>query len=120
MANEIQYGMKTQEVIADILDERVRQIMMERHDIAKDDRYVDGELSLAAACYVTESYRNGHISDLKNALLTGFSGQIWPWSGRWWNPGDRRRNLVRATALIVADIERLDRASTSDATQAQG
>lgn len=27
----------------------------------------------------------------------------------WWKPKDRRRNLVKAGALIVAEIERLDR-----------
>jgi hypothetical protein len=27
----------------------------------------------------------------------------------WWKPKDRRRDLVRAAALIIAEIERLDR-----------
>jgi hypothetical protein len=35
---------------------------------------------------------------------------IWPWSPDWWKPRDARRNLERAAALIIAEIERLDRA----------
>ena len=33
----------------------------------------------------------------------------WPWVRRWWKPTDRRRDLVKAGALILAEIERLDR-----------
>ena len=31
------------------------------------------------------------------------------WDSEWWKPKDRRRDLIRAGALIVAEIERLDR-----------
>ena len=34
---------------------------------------------------------------------------LWPWAAEWWKPKDCRRNLVRAGALILAEIERLDR-----------
>lgn len=37
--------------------------------------------------------------------------RLWAWHSRWWKPKDRRCNLVRAGALIVAEIERLDRAA---------
>lgn len=33
----------------------------------------------------------------------------WPWSREWWKPKNPRRDLVKAGALIVAEIERLDR-----------
>jgi hypothetical protein len=36
---------------------------------------------------------------------------FWPWSIDWCKPGDRRQNLVKAGALIIAEIERLDRAA---------
>jgi len=32
------------------------------------------------------------------------------WAREWWKPKDRRRDLIRAAALIVAEIERLDHA----------
>jgi hypothetical protein len=38
---------------------------------------------------------------------------LWPWHDDWWKPKDRRRDLIRAAALIVAEIERLDRAAKS-------
>lgn len=36
-------------------------------------------------------------------------GLGWPFPPRSWKPKDRRRDLVRAAALLVAEIERLDR-----------
>ena len=35
----------------------------------------------------------------------------WPWDAAWWKPATRQRNLVKATALIVAEIERNKRAA---------
>jgi hypothetical protein len=35
------------------------------------------------------------------------------WDRDSWKPKDRRRNLVRAAALLIAEIERLDRRETS-------
>ncbi|MEB3421767.1 hypothetical protein VK682_24660 [Salipiger manganoxidans] len=37
--------------------------------------------------------------------------QLWPWDRKWWKPTTPRRDLVKAGALIVAEIERLDRAA---------
>ena len=35
----------------------------------------------------------------------------WPWDEKWWKPfPDPIRNLVKSAALIVAEIERLQRA----------
>jgi hypothetical protein len=33
----------------------------------------------------------------------------WPWDASWWKPKDVIRNLVRAGALIAAEIDRLRR-----------
>ena len=38
---------------------------------------------------------------------------LWPWAASWWKPKNRRRDLVRAAALIVAEIERIDRATVA-------
>jgi hypothetical protein len=40
-----------------------------------------------------------------------FSPARWPWSQDWWKPTNPRRDLVKAGALIAAEIERLDRAT---------
>lgn len=86
-------------VVDEVADERRRQIEGEgwslQHD---DDEHGAGELAKAAACYA--------ISD---RICDGALPNIWPWSAYWWKPKSRRRDLVRAAALIVAEIERLDR-----------
>lgn len=82
----------------DIAAERQRQIESEGWTPEHDDTHADGgynnepPLPQAAACY---------------ALGKRF---CWPWDEEYWKPGtDRRRQLVKAGALIVAEIERLDR-----------
>jgi hypothetical protein len=62
---------------------------------------------------------NDNLSrDDKEAVLSAriTSPVRWPqgWAG-WWKPKLRRENLVRAGALIIAEIERLDRASRRNA-----
>jgi hypothetical protein len=39
----------------------------------------------------------------------GWPELFWPWRGPRFRPGERRDNLVRAGAFILAEIERLDR-----------
>lgn len=75
----------------DVLGERRRQIEAEGWTQEDDDKQTDSEMAHAAACYA-----------LNNA-------SVWPYSISWWKPTDRRRNLVKAGALILAEIERLDR-----------
>lgn len=43
---------------------------------------------------------------------------VWPWDWAWWKPKNPRRDLVRAAALIIAEIERLDRAAEASAAKA--
>ena len=38
---------------------------------------------------------------------------FWPWERDWWKPVDNRRDLVRAGALISAELDRMDRARKS-------
>lgn len=77
-------------VIAEIAAER-RQQVEDGRDASHDDELGQGELALAAAAYTC-----GDVS-------------LWPWSVEWWKPKDRRRNYVRAAALLIAEIERMDR-----------
>lgn len=84
--------------IDDIAAERRRQIEQEGWHEQHDDLHDGGALAKAAACYA--------LVDFPNVMRTRF----WPWDPQWWKPKDRRRDLVKAGALIVAEIERLDRA----------
>lgn len=46
------------------------------------------------------------------ALINKHSMGGWPWSRAWWKPASRRRCLIKAGALILAEIERIDRAES--------
>ena len=93
------------EAARDVLAERQRQISAE----AKygDAEHENGELAIAAACYALIAERGLQVATLQIPKL-------WEWTG-WriegFKPRDKRRNLVKAGALILAEIERLDRAS---------
>jgi hypothetical protein len=87
--------------LRDVAAERERQKSEENWTPKHDDEHSNGELAQAAACYA-----------LEHPGYSGFTHQ-WPWDSEWWKPKDRRRNLVRAGALILAEIERLDRATAT-------
>ena len=103
----------------DVLAERRRQITAEGWTPERDDTHAAGELAAAAACYATNAsvasrfVANGSVpaSRIDAAVGRCEAPPGWPWSSRWWKPKDRRRDLVRAAALIIAEIERLDRAA---------
>ncbi|MGX9966093.1 hypothetical protein ACVFYP_22395 [Roseomonas sp. F4] len=90
-------------VILELARERERQIDGEGFALERDDQYDRGELALAAACYAGETGTFG------SGLLGQVKRLCWPWSALWWKPTTRRRDLIKAGALIVAEIERLDR-----------
>lgn len=94
----------------DVLAERQRQISAEGISLAQDDCYTRGELAQAAACYAASS-ASRDIS---------YIWHLWPWSNNWWKPGTSRRDLVKAGALILAEIERQDRAHAAFAARRKG
>ena len=97
-----------------VLDERQRQIEQEGWTPEHDDQHDKGQLAEAASCYADAS------------VYAGLYGQAppnpsddWPWDWCWWKPADRRRMLVKAGALILAEIERLDRVEALRAESAK-
>lgn len=88
----------------DVLAERQRQITEEGWTLGDDDLQIHGQIARAAAAYA-----------LNAAGYPATSKDIWPWLDHWWKPGTPRRDLVKAAALIIAEIERLDRAERGDA-----
>ena len=87
---------------ADVLAERRRQVEREGWTPAHDDLYDAAELPRAAAAYVL----NGGNDE---------APCIWPFHSKWWKPRDARANYVRAAALLLAEIERIDRAALQGA-----
>jgi len=90
----------------DVLAERWRQVAGEGWTPEHDDKHDRGEMAYAAACYALQT-RSG----VGMGWLHDIIDRLWPWSAEWWKPKTKRANLVRAGALILAEIERIDRAS---------
>ncbi len=91
-------GKEVPQAWLDVQAERRRQITAEGWTPEHDDLYCAAELPRAAAAYIL----NGANDE---------APAIWPFSAKWWKPRDARANYVRAAALILAEIERLDRAA---------
>jgi hypothetical protein len=91
-----------------IMLERSRQIVQERWTPGHDDTFDQGELACAGASYaMAASVQSSHNAQL--AQLAKPPRQ-WPYENKWWKPtADPIRNLVKAGALIAAEIDRLQR-----------
>lgn len=99
-----------------IAEERKRQIEKEGWDIKHDDTEHDnGGLALVGACYAIDVVKRIGKAYLVypplNNLVHNFSSNAWPWDLKWWKPtpDDPVRQLVKAGALIAAEIDRLQR-----------
>ncbi len=97
-------------VVDEIVGERCRQIASEGWTPQHDDEHDGGQMAMAAACYAAPQ-RMFKAQTLAGRGYEPFTAYVdaWPWADNWWKPGDRRRDLVKAAALIMAEIERLDR-----------
>lgn len=91
-------------ILTQIEVERLRQISQESYSTVHDDRHKDGALALAAAAYLGAALRANQLAeqdDVEELVAVA------PWSiGRFKTP---RNSLIKAAALIVAELERLDR-----------
>lgn len=96
--------------IALIAAERQRQTTVEGWTPEHDDSHDDSQL-LSAAIVYAERVR----------LPESFASTLppmWPWAAKWWKPSaDPIRNLVKAGALIAAEIDRLNRADSGEVSQ---
>ncbi len=88
----------TSEGVVLISMERRRQILDERWHAAHDDQHEEGELAMAAASYAVNSSDPGGPDDRPPST--------WPWELQWWKPKTPIQDLIRAGALIAAEIDR--------------
>jgi len=83
----------------DVAAERYRQLYEEGWTPKHDDAHTDRAIAKAAACYALAAAGTD----------TNYLPALWPWDSGWWKPRGARENLVRAAALILAEIDRIDR-----------
>lgn len=97
-----------------VMGERLRQVAEEGYTPGYDDRHDRGELRKAAICYIGTVTQADIVSDI--VLDDRYPHVVgWPWEPQSWNPSeDSIRNLVKAAALLVAEIDRLLRAQGRD------
>jgi hypothetical protein len=89
-----------------IAEERKRQIEQEGWSSNHDDMWEHFQLSKAATAYLNPS-NSDHVR------------RFWPWDWKWWKPArasveipyevSQIKNLIKAGALIAAEIDRLQR-----------
>ncbi|MGH2869746.1 MAG: hypothetical protein ACRDNK_19535 [Solirubrobacteraceae bacterium] len=102
-----------------IAQERWRQREREGFSAEHDTEHDQGELMDAALCYIgaaaTSTAPNARfaLAPVKDPPAD------WPWAEEWWKPtwSDPVRNLVKAGALIAAEIDRLVSGATGDADE---
>lgn len=86
-----------------ITKERQRQITEEGFTPLNDKQYINNELATAGALYALPP----ELRQLDNSFV-GLPKE-WPWGDNWWKPTpeNRIKELTKAGALIVAEIDRL-------------
>ena len=84
--------------VQSVIAERQRHQSVEGWTPEHDDQYSKSQLLWASSCYVLNA-----IHPFNRIPFD------WPWTPEWWKPTNPRRDLVKAGALILAEIERIDR-----------
>ncbi|WP_319115525.1 hypothetical protein [Pseudomonas aeruginosa] len=107
-------GKEVPQAWIDVQEERRRQITAEGWTPEHDDEHADGQMAQAAGCYALHA--GGIGTDWPDGRQNG-SALFWPWDKDSWKPTTPRRDLVKACALALAEIERLDRAGISQNPQ---
>jgi hypothetical protein len=99
----------------DVLAERRRQQSVEGWTPEHDDEHEGGALASAAACYAHHAQwllRERKRGDQPPGITDPVVYELWPFDEEWWKPKDARRDLERAGAMILAEMERIDRAAS--------
>ncbi|RLZ06831.1 hypothetical protein EAH57_14980 [Acinetobacter sp. 2JN-4] len=106
--------------INDVVAERQRQIQKKGYTPDHDDLYEQNELVRAASEYTNQVIGRGWFFERHPALYQSeVASDFWPWDKSYWKPKSPREDLVRATAMLIAEIERLDRKSEKTDSEVQ-
>lgn len=77
--------------------ERRRQVEAEGWTEQHDAEHEPGHLLRAGVLYLW------HGTDKAAPIEPNGAPLSWPWEPEWWKPKDRRQNLIRAGALMLAE-----------------
>jgi len=94
-------NLRTEDGVSLIAAERQRQIDVEGYTVEHDAQHPE-QMARAAASYATPA---------ADRRMEYGVPELWPWTPDFWKPtpDDRVRELVKAGALIAAEIDRLNR-----------
>lgn len=96
-----------------IAAERQRQISQEGWTPEHDDKHDCNQMARAAEAYVYHYRSLGWMHEpalgKESEYLAQSPPEMWPWDEKWWKPKDPLSDLVKAGALIAAEIDRLQR-----------
>jgi len=97
-----------------IADERRRQIEVEGWTAEHDAGHAPFSMAIAGACYALDLKASIVLCTdhrHENFIVNDALDCLWPWDMEWWKPtpNDPIRQLVKAGALIAAEIDRLQR-----------
>jgi hypothetical protein len=98
-----------------VAKERARQINDEGYKREHDDEHKDGSLADAAAVYAATAKMIYEKPDIH------YYTEVWPWDGKWLKKDKhpRKKQLIIAAALLMAEYDRLEREEKKD-TQCEG
>jgi len=97
----------TEKVLHEVWRKRQRQVVVHGWTRLHDDEHVSGELARAAIPYIQGAYAE------VLGLTTEELGVFWPWDNAPNLEQPTRELLLNAAALLIAELERLDRVSES-------
>lgn len=98
MREEAMIAASVHPLLVAAVHERKRQMVELGYDRDHDDQHENGELALAAASYAL---------GLAEARVRE---TVWPWQPKAFSEGDRKVELAKAVALLLAEFDRLARA----------
>lgn len=95
----------------DVLRERERHVTGEGFTAAHDDERDPGVLASGAASYAFYACDQLHPASQGDGQMQDFPPSSWPYHAKWWKPVNPRVAMVKAAAMLIAEIEKLDRAA---------
>lgn len=95
--------------VRDLLTERRRQVQEKGYPPERDDTYTRGQLADAASAYAFLADARAANPAARLDYLKAKPPSLWPWGPEQWKPASQRLMLIKAGALILAELDRLDR-----------